>query len=100
MNNLILVLCGAAKKDSSAQILPSHRTYAALHAAIRTDDRRDFDGNDLPDLEHAAVAAAYCDLFLTERSLSDLLSRAQVRAVIPKNCTALSSINDAIAKLR
>ena len=99
VNDLISLLCSGVEKDSSARILPSCRIYAALHAAFRMDDGRNFKANHLPDFDHAALAAAYCDLFLTEKALSDLLHRQQVLAVIPKNCIVLSSIDDAIEAL-
>jgi hypothetical protein len=79
--------------------LASQRIEAAIHAAIRMDDHRKYKPNDLHDLRHASVAAAYCDLFFTERSLCELLNRTQVRAVIPKAAVVVSSLEQAIACL-
>ena len=59
--------------------MPSLRIYAAFHAALRLDDNYLFKENDLDDIRHSAVAAAYCNVFLTERGIADKLRRPAVR---------------------
>jgi hypothetical protein len=55
--------------------IPTLRIPAALHAAIRWDTRRKYKPTDIDDIRHAAAALPYFDVFLTERSLNDLVSR-------------------------
>ena len=76
--------------------IPSLRVRAALHAAIRMDDRRPFRRNDTADIDHSSVAVAYCDAFLTERSFAELLRRSAVRNVCFPNCQVISKIGEAI----
>lgn len=83
-------------RNLDAEALPSQRIEAALHAAIRMDDARLLKQNDLDDIAHSSVAAGYCDLFLTEDSFADLLRRKYVQSVIPKQCTVVSKIEEAI----
>lgn len=56
-----------------SEVLPNLRTYLTLHAAFRWDQSRKFKCNDLADIRHAASALPYCQMFLTERSLSELI---------------------------
>lgn len=53
--------------------IPSLHIYASCHAAIRWDQKRNLCGNDLFDFHHAQAALGYCDVFLTEKPLSDML---------------------------
>ncbi len=61
--------------EAFAQSIPTLHIYAACHAAVRWDQKRNLTGNDLFDFHHAQAAVGYCDVFLTERSLSTLLSQ-------------------------
>jgi len=76
--------------------IPSLRVRAALHAAIRMDDRRPFRRNDIADIDHSSVAVAYCDVFLTERSFAELLRRSAVQNVCIPKCRVISEIGEAI----
>jgi hypothetical protein len=83
--------------DSTA--IPSQRIRAALHAAIRLDDRRPFKDNDIDDIGHASVAAAYCNAFLCDGALGVLLRDAKVRAVTATTCAILSDYDSALDAL-
>lgn len=65
--------------ESFAQSIPALHIYAACHAAVRWDQKRKLSGNDLFDFQHAQAAMGYCDVFLTEKPLSALLSQNHLR---------------------
>jgi hypothetical protein len=88
----------AVTRGLDAKAIPSLQVRSALHAAIRMDDRRPFRENDLDDIAHSSVAASYADIFLTERSFSELLNRSVVQSVIsPSKCRVVSNISEALA---
>ncbi len=90
----------AVTRGLDANAIPSLRVRAALHAAIRMDDRRPFRQNDLEDIAHSSVAASYSDLLLTERSFAELLNRAAVQSVVaPLRCRVVSNVSDALAAI-
>lgn len=78
------------------EVIPTQRVQAALHALIRMDDTRLFKKNDADDISHSSVAIAYCDLFLTEKSFSHLLSSKQFRKAIPSKCRVTHNLDEAI----
>jgi hypothetical protein len=87
----------AVTRGLDANAIPSLRVRAALHAAVRMNDRRPFRQNDLDDIAHSAVAVSYTDLFLTERSFTELLNRSAVRSVIGSTkCRVVSNVSDAL----
>jgi len=96
-NAFINLFREASVKKRDPEIIPSQRVRAALHAAIRMDDGRPFRENDLEDISHSSVAAAYCDLFFTERSFSELLNRSAVREFISTSCHVTHNIDEAIS---
>lgn len=51
---------------------------AKCFAAVRWDKRRQLEGNDLVDFQHASAAVGYCDAFFTERDLRTLLTTNHV----------------------
>jgi len=88
----------AVTRGLDAKAIPSLRVRAALHAAIRMDDKRPFRQNDFDDIAHSSVAVAYTDVFLTERSFAEVLNRAAVQSVITATkCRVVSSVSDALA---
>jgi hypothetical protein len=54
--------------------LPSFHILAMLYARVRWDRDRRFKANDVEDFFHAAAALPYCNVLLTEHSLSTLLT--------------------------
>lgn len=95
----IKVIRESVRRDSDGPILPSERISTALHAAIRRDDKYPYEQSDLDDIGHSSVAAAYCDVFLTERRFTHFLRLPAVQKVIPRNCTVISNIDQAISAL-
>jgi hypothetical protein len=89
----------SVRHDAGGKVMPSLRVAAALYAAIRLNDRHLFKQNDIADIEHCSVAAAYCDVFLTERMFTDILGRPAVQNVIPRGCLVICDIDRAISVL-
>jgi len=58
-----------------SQSIPSLHINGTCHAAVRWDQKRNLCGNDLFDFHHAEAALGYCDVFLTEKPLTDMLSQ-------------------------
>lgn len=58
-----------------SQSIPSLHINGTCHAAVRWDQKRNLCGNDLFDFHHAHAALGYCDVFLTEKPLTDMLSQ-------------------------
>ncbi len=95
----IKVIRESVRRDADGQIMPSERISAALNAAIRLDDKHLFEQNDLDDIGHSSVAAAYCDVFLTERKFTHILRLPAVQNVIPRGCSVIGDIDEAISVL-
>jgi len=49
-----------------------------LHTQFRFDKPQRYNANDLDDIGHSAWAIPYCDYFLTERKLADLIRKTQL----------------------
>ena len=58
--------------------LPFLNIQASLHAAIWMDSKRKYKPTDIHDILHATAALPYFDVFLTERSLTHLLTRTDM----------------------
>lgn len=90
----------AVTRGLDTKAIPSLRVRAALHAAIRMDDRRPLRQNDLEDIAHSSVAVSYSAAFLTERSFAELLNRSPVQsAIAPTKCRVVSNVGDALAAI-
>ena len=55
--------------------LPTAQIVAGVHAIVRWYKERPFKASDFYDIYHATAALPYCDVFLTERFLGNVLSR-------------------------
>lgn len=84
--------------DGAATVRTLH-VEASLHAAFRTDKKRRFKLNDWHDFHHAAAALSYCDVFLTEGPLHDLVGRPQMGLLQINDCKVASTIPTAKALL-
>jgi hypothetical protein len=91
-------MCLAALRSPAGQRLPYQRTVSAVHASIRMNDEHLHETNDLADAMHAGGALAYCDVFLTERSLAKCIER-DVKGVVPSECQVESQPDAAVAHL-
>lgn len=61
--------------EAFALSVPTIYINASCHAAVRWDQKRNLCGNDLFDFHHAQAALAYCNVFLTEKPLGEMLSQ-------------------------
>lgn len=80
----------AFKKPENKDALRCLHIGASIHAAMRWDKDRRFKPNDYYDFEHATAALSYCDAFLTEGPLHDLVTRPQVNLEAVNDCRVFS----------
>jgi hypothetical protein len=73
---------------------------ASIHAAMRWGKNRKFKPNDYYDFEHATAALGYCDAFLTEGPLHDLVTRPQVNLEAVNGCRVFSDVEAAADYVR
>ena len=78
---------------------PSVRVAAGLHAALRWDRSRKYKANDLFDFRHAEAALPYCDYFLTEHSLRQILKDGNLKFLKFFSCKVCSEPADALIEL-
>jgi len=88
------------KNQNAATTVRTIHIETALHASLRFDRKRRFKPNDWHDFRHAAAALAYCDVFLTESPLHELVSRPQLGLLGINGCRIASRIDDAVEILR
>ena len=94
------LLYHAFKKPGTKDALRSIHIAASIHAAMRWDKDRKFKPNDYYDFEHATAALGYCDAFLTEGPLHDLVTRPQVDLEAINGCRVFSDIEAATDHVR
>jgi hypothetical protein len=94
------ILYYAMQREEHRDVLRTIYIGALLHAAMRWDKRRKFKPNDFYDFEHATVAFAYCDLFLTEKSLCDMVRRPQLNLQALNGCWAIWRVQEAAEAVR
>ena len=90
----------AFKAPGAASTVRTLHVETALHASLRFDKKRRMKPNDWHDFRHAAAALAYCDVFLTDGPLHDLVKRPQLGLLQVNGCQVASTLDDAIAILR
>ena len=76
-------------------MLPTLHISALCYSAIRWDKRRNLSANDIYDFQHAAAAIGYCDAFLTEKPLMNLLAQRQLKINADFRCAVISDIEEA-----
>jgi hypothetical protein len=91
-----LVGAALAHSDQAKVGLPSLYIMSGLHALLRWNRRQRFKPNDVLDFAHAAGALGYCDMFLTEGPLKDMLGRGALKLAAATNCQVPSDPADAI----
>ncbi|MFC7332426.1 hypothetical protein [Rhodocista pekingensis] len=89
------LLYHAFKRPETKGALRCIHIGASIHAAMRWDKRRQYKPNDYYDFEHATAALSYCDAFLTERPLRDLVTRPQINLESINGCRVFSDIEEA-----
>jgi hypothetical protein len=90
----------AMKKPEHRAALRTIHIGAALHASMRWDKQRKFRANDYYDFEHARAALSYCDVFLTEGPLHDMITRPQINLHSINGCKVVSEPSEAAHLLR
>ena len=78
--------------------IPTLHIGASCHAAVRWDKKRNLTSNDLFDFHHAEAALGYCNVFLTEKPLSIMLSQHHL-GLKKYNCQIFWSPCDALTCL-
>jgi len=89
----------AFKKTKISRLLPTLHIHAICHASVRWDKMRKLKGNDLFDFHHAAAAVPYCDVFLTEKPLQQLLEQKHLEINQDFDCKIISSVSEAVGFL-
>ena len=85
--------------ETFVQSIPTLHIHASCHAAVRWDQKRNLNGNDLFDFHHAHAAMGYCNVFLTEKPLSDMLSQRHL-GLTKYKCQTFWSPSTALSWLR
>lgn len=86
--------------EAFALSIPTLHINTSCHAAVRWDQKRKLTGNDLFDFHHAQAALGYCDVFLTEKPLSDLLSQRHLDLTKNYKCQTFWSPSAALSFLQ
>lgn len=76
---------------------PSLFVKATCYAAVRWDQLRVFQSNDMMDFNHASAALPYCDGFLTDRALRAMLQQRNTRLAELYPCAVFSDPTLALA---
>ena len=91
-----LVGVALGKSATAKAGVPSLYIRAGLHALLRWNRRQKFKPNDVFDFSHAAGALGYCDLFLTEGPLKDMLGRGPLKLAGATDCKVIALPTDAV----
>ncbi|MDA8520206.1 hypothetical protein [Acidovorax sp. NCPPB 4044] len=85
------LLVGPMDTDKGKATLRTLNIKTSIHAAVRWNKGQKFKANDLFDMRHAAAAVGYCDAFLTERSLANVLTRSDLALDKLYDCNVVST---------
>jgi hypothetical protein len=88
------------QKPEHRDLLRSIHIEVSFHAAMRWDKQRKFKPNDYYDFQHETAALAYCDLFLTEKPLHDMIRRPQLNLEGVNGCRAVWDVSEAVKAVR
>lgn len=93
------ILYHALKKHEHRDLMRSIHIEVLFHAAMRWDKQRKFKPNDYFDFQHGTAALAYCDLFLTEKPLWDMIRRPQLNLESVNGCRTVWELGEAVDAL-
>lgn len=93
---LLNLFAAAIEKPDIPKTLRTFHIGASCHAAVRWDKKRKLEANDLYDFHHAEAAMAYCDAFLTEKSLKTMLSQKHLGLLETFKCQPLAGCQEAL----
>lgn len=91
-----LVASILARNAQARAAVPSLYIRAGLHALLRWNKGQKFKPNDTFDFSHAAGALGYCDVFLTEGPLRNMLGRGPLKLSDASSCLVVSGPQEAI----
>lgn len=99
-NMIMNMLAAALETEDAKKALRTLHVEASLHAAMRWDKPRRFKPNDFHDFRHAAGALGYCDAFLTEGPLLELVMSPRLGLRDLSGCRVASELEDAVDLVR
>ena len=88
------------RKNKLQSHFPTLVIGAGLHASVRWNVKRRFKKTDLHDFRHAQTALPYFDLFFTEHSLRDLITRNHIAFDKRYGCEVFSYPNEALERTK
>jgi hypothetical protein len=94
------LLVAAFRKEPAKNALRTMHTYACLHAYVRWNNGHQLEANHFYDFRHAAAALPYCDVFLTERQLRDMVTAKHTGLDKRYGCRVISQLDEAVDYLR
>lgn len=100
VNWLKNLLAFSLERDRGRDVLRTLHIEASLHASLRWNRGRKLVANDLLDFNHASAAIAYCDAFLTERSLQVMTTEQHLALDKRYDCRVISDPEDAVSYLQ
>lgn len=95
-----LVAAALSQSERAQEAVPSLYIRSGLHALLRWNRKQRFKPNDIFDFSHAAAALGYCDLFLTEGPLKDMLGRGPLRLASATRCKVVAAPAEAVAAVQ
>lgn len=86
--------------EGARRAVPSLYVRAGLHALVRWNRTQKFKPNDIYDFGHASAALGYCDVFLTEGPLRDMLGRGPLKLADASDCQVVAAPDEAVSIVR
>ncbi|MFT5798532.1 MAG: hypothetical protein ACI84R_002599 [Candidatus Azotimanducaceae bacterium] len=90
----------ALEKNKERDRLRTAHIFACLHASLRWNKTRKYKANDIFDFHHAVAALAYCDVFLTEKSLKTTVEQKHLQLDNLYGCKVAANMDEAISILQ
>lgn len=88
------------KKEPAKNALRTPHINACLHAYIRWNKGHKLEANHFYDFRHASAALGYCDVFLTERQLRDMVTTKHTALDKRYGCHVIHRLDEAVTCLR
>jgi hypothetical protein len=90
------LLVAAIAKEPTKDVLRTLHITACIHAYVRWNKGQQLKANDFFDFRHAAAAIGYCDVFLTERSMSAMVSAKHMALGTRYGCRVIADVEEAV----
>ncbi|EGT3628286.1 hypothetical protein FAP94_18170 [Morganella morganii] len=98
-NYIMEILLERKSKNTLSDLIPSMNTFSTICATWIISQSKNVNINDFFDMHHAASALPYCDIFLTEKSLSDAINRIIPKYLPFQHINVYTNIDSAIEAL-